>query len=130
MTKGMHMDLSKLLLPVILFVLTLGFGLWLSLSGKPYNGLLFNIHKLLALGAVILAGVQVYNLMKSLPPQGRLLALIVVTVLCAVALFASGAFLSIGKLNAQVLLNVHRIAIAVAIICVAAAIALLSRKVL
>lgn len=130
MTKGMHMDFSKLLLPVILFVSTLGFGLWLSLSGKPYNGLLFNIHKLLALGAVILAGVQVYNLMKSLPPQGWLFALIVVTVLCAVALFASGAFLSIGKLNAQVLLNVHRIAIAVAIICVAAAIALLSRKVL
>lgn len=130
MTEGMHMDLSKLLLPVILFVSTLGFGLWLSLSGKPYNGLLFNIHKLLALGAVILAGVQVYNLMKSLPPQGWLFALIVVTVLCAVALFASGAFLSIGKLNAQVLLNVHRIAIAVAIICVAAAIALLSRKVL
>ena len=130
MTKGMHMDFSKLLLPVILFVSTLGFGLWLSLSGKPYNGLLFNIHKLLALGAVILAGVQVYSLMKSLPPQGWLFALIVVTVLCAVALFASGAFLSIGKLYAQVLLNVHRIAIAVAIICVAAAIALLSRKVL
>ena len=130
MTKGMHMDLSKLLLPVILFVSTLGFGLWLSLSGKPYNGFLFNIHKLLALGAVILAGVQVYNLMKSLPPQGWLFALIVVTVLCAVALFASGAFLSISNLNAQVLLNVHRIAIAVAIICVAAAIALLSRKVL
>lgn len=130
MTEGMHMELSKLFLPVILFVLTLGFGLWLSLSGKPYNGLLFNIHKLLALGAVILAGLQVYSLMSGPSPQGWLFVLIVVATLCAVALFASGAFLSIGNWNVQVLLNIHRIAIAMAIICVAAVITLLSRKVL
>lgn len=126
----MHMELSKLFLPVILFVLTLGFGLWLSLSGKPYNGLLFNIHKLLALGAVILAGLQVYSLMSGPSPQGWLFVLIVVAILCAVALFASGAFLSIGNWNAQMLLNIHRIAIAMAIICVATVITLLSRKVL
>lgn len=122
--------LSKFLTPGIVFLLTLIFGFWLSLAGKPYNGLLFNAHKLIALGAVILAGMQIYQIMKGLSPQGGLIALIFVAVVCMVALFASGAFLSIGKLNAQMLLSIHRIAMAVEIICMAAVIYLLSGKTL
>jgi len=106
------MDFSKLFPSVILFVLTLGFGLWLSLSGKPYNGLLFNIHKLLALGAVILAGVQVYHQMKNLPFQGIFTLLVVVVVVCVVTLFFSGAMLSIGKMDYALALTIHRVGLA------------------
>lgn len=106
------MDFSKLFPSVILFVLTLGFGLWLSLSGKPYNGLLFNIHKLLALGAVILAGVQVYHQMKNLPFQGIFTLLVVVVVVCVVTLFFSGAMLSIGKMDHALALTIHRVGLA------------------
>ena len=38
--------LSILFAPGIAFVLTLAFGFWLSNSGKPYNGILFNFHKM------------------------------------------------------------------------------------
>lgn len=34
-----------------LFIFVSGF--WLSRSGKPYNGIVFNIHKLIALVAVV-----------------------------------------------------------------------------
>jgi hypothetical protein len=44
--------LSKFTLHGILFALTFAFGFGSSRAGKPYNGLLFNAHKLIALGAV------------------------------------------------------------------------------
>ncbi len=43
-----------MILPGFLFLIIIGFGLWVSKVGKPYNNLLFYIHKLIALGAVIL----------------------------------------------------------------------------
>ncbi len=51
--------ITKFALPGIGFLLTLISGFGVSSAGKPYNGILFNIHKLIALAAVILTGVQV-----------------------------------------------------------------------
>jgi hypothetical protein len=36
-------------------------GFWLSRSGKPYNGIIFNIHKLIALTAVVLFVITLYR---------------------------------------------------------------------
>jgi hypothetical protein len=121
---------SKFLTPGIVFLLTLVFGFWLSLAGKPYNGLLFNLHKLIALGAVILAGRQFYLLMKGLSPQGWLIALIVIAAIGVLALFASGAFMSIGNLDYQAMLTIHRIALPLEVISMAAIIILLIGKTL
>lgn len=120
------MDLSKLFLPVILCVLTLGFGLWLSLLGRPYNGLLFNIHKLLALGAVVLAGVQVYVLMKAAPLTVGPTLLTIVAVLGVITLFFSGAMLSVGKMEYHLTLAIHRIALVMTPIFAGAAVYWLS----
>ena len=111
MTEGMHMDLSRLLLPAILFALTLGFGLWLSLWGKPYNGLLFNIHKLLALGAAVLVGVQTFAWMRAAPTL-----LIAGAALGVVALFFSGAMLSVGRRWTALALMTHRIGLALSVV--------------
>ena len=121
---------SKFLTPGIVFLLTLVFGFWLSLAGKPYNGLLFNLHKLIALGAVILAGRQFYLLMKGLSPQGWLVALIVIAAIGVLALFASGAFMSIGNLDYKAMLTIHRIALPLEVISMAAIIILLIGKTL
>jgi hypothetical protein len=101
--------ISKFTNPGLGFLLTLVFGFWLARVGKPYNGLLFNIHKLIALGAVILSAIQIYNLLKASPMQTMLIVSIVVTVLGVVALFASGAFMSIGSLNYQAMKIIHYI---------------------
>ena len=92
------------------FVLTLVFGFWLSKIGRPYNGILFNIHKLIALGTVIITVVQVYKIFKTLESQTLITVFIVITAICVVALFASGAFMSIGNVNYNIMKTVHNIA--------------------
>jgi hypothetical protein len=105
--------LSKFLLPGVGLLLTLGFGFWLSSAGKPYNGALFNVHKLLALAAVVLAVIQFVKALKGADSLTWIIVLLVVAALCVVALFASGAFLSIGNLDYNLLLVIHRVAIGV-----------------
>lgn len=102
---------SKFILPGILFLSTLAFGLWLSRLGKPYNGLVFNIHKLAALAAVVFAAIQAWNLLKGAGVQPIAFALIAVCVLCVISLFATGAFMSVGNLPYAPLLTIHRIAL-------------------
>ena len=120
--------LSKFSFPTIGFLLTVGFGFWLGKIGKPYNGILFNVHKLFALGTVILASVMVYKSLKVLEPQSLLIISIAMAVICVVALFASGAFLSIGNLKYEVAKTIHNIAFALVIIAIATTIYLLSEK--
>ena len=101
--------LSNFLTLGIVFLLTLAFGFWLSRIGKPYNGILFNIHKLLALGAVIVA---VFEIRKTLQSEGTIPfynVLIALTGVSIIALFATGVLMSIGKLNYAVSLTIHKI---------------------
>lgn len=101
---------SEFTLPGILFLLTMAFGFWLSHAGKPYNGLLFNIHKLIALGAVVIAIVQFSKTLNGVDSPVLLIVLLVVAALCVVALFASGALMSLGKLDYSLTLTIHRTA--------------------
>lgn len=43
-------------------------------------------------------------------PQTLIIVLIAIAVICVVALFASGAFMSIGNLNYQIMKTIHNIA--------------------
>jgi hypothetical protein len=118
--------LSKFSLPIVLFLLTLAFGFWLSQVGRPYNGILFNVHKLIALGTVILAVVQIFKTAGGFDLPLTIIALVVAG-LCIVALFASGAFLSIGNLDYQVMKTIHNIALAVLVVSLALAVYFLNR---
>lgn len=111
--------LAKFTLPGILLALTLAFGVWVSLVGKPYNGLLFNIHKLIALATVVTMLLQLNKTFKAVEPQLASIILLVVAVICVVALFASGALMSAGKLDYQVMLFIHRIAIGLLVVTLA-----------
>ena len=101
--------LLKFYTPGVLFVLTVAFGFWVSYAGKSYNGILFNIHKLIALAGVIVTAMQVYQLLKTSGPDLLLIALMIVAGLCVMALFASGAFLSIGNLDYKVMKLIHNV---------------------
>jgi NADPH:quinone reductase-like Zn-dependent oxidoreductase len=64
-TKDLRMETaSKFIIPGILFLLTLAAGVWLSQSGRPLNTLIFTVHKLIALAAVMTTTVQLYGLLK------------------------------------------------------------------
>jgi hypothetical protein len=118
--------LSKFFVPTIGFLVTIAFGFWLGKIGKPYNGILFNIHKLIALGTVILATVQVYKTLKGIEPQALLLISLIGVMICVLALFASGAFLSIGNVKYETVKLIHNIALVGMVITAGSSIYLLS----
>lgn len=100
---------SEFLFSGLLLLLTLIFGWWLSRLGKPYHGLLFNVHKLSALGAVVLAGVRLSGILNALDVDAVIIGLLVLAALCVVALFTSGALMSTGKLDYGLTLTIHRV---------------------
>lgn len=113
---------GKFVLPGIVLVLTVIFGFWLSRTGKPYNGILFNVHKLIALGAVILIAAQSYNAYREIQAQALLIVCAIAAALCVAALFATGAFMSAEKFDHAVMLTIHRIALVPVLIALASAI--------
>lgn len=120
--------LSKFSVPAMGLALTLAFGFWLSKLGKPYSGILFNVHKLIALGTVVFAVLQISKTM-DLAGQPLLIAALIVAGLCAVALFASGTLMSMVKLDYALTLTVHRIAPIVLVIAMAVMIYLFTGKI-
>jgi hypothetical protein len=108
--------ITKFVAPAALFLLTLVFGFWLSRLGKPYNGPLFNIHKLLALAAVIVTALQILGALKIVEAQPILIALQILIGLCAAALFVTGALMSANKPAHDRLLTIHKIAMLLAVI--------------
>lgn len=96
---------------------TLSLGFWLSSLGKPYHGLLFNVHKLAALGAVILGVVQISRVLRGgTAPTAVLIGMLVLAAVCVLALFVSGALMSAGKLDYALMLTVHRVATPVLVV--------------
>jgi len=119
---------TKFITPGIIILLTLASGIWLRNSGKPLNTLIFTIHKLIALGAVMMAGLQFSGIIKNSGGQPGLVALLVLAGLCVMALFATGALMSIGKLSYAVLLGIHRSATILAAISTTLVVYLLSGR--
>ena len=79
----------------IFFLFILLSGFWLSRSGKPYNGLIFNIHKLIGLGAGIYLVRTVYMTHQAAPLSPTQWTAIIVTVLLFLFAVAAGGLLSI-----------------------------------
>lgn len=117
---------SKFIIPAIVFVLTIASAVWLSSSGKPLNTAIFNAHKLIALGLVVIIAIQVYGLLKNVAVQPFIIGLLVLAGLCVVALFATGALMSIGKVTYEPMRIVHIIAAVLLPIALVASIYLFS----
>lgn len=100
----------KFMLPGIAFLLTLAFGLWLSSRGRPYNSVLFNLHKLIALVTVVLLGIRAVDSIAKMSASVLIVVLPIVMAACALALFVSGALMSVGKAPYAPLLTIHRVA--------------------
>ena len=101
--------IKLMILPGYLFLIILGFGLWVSKVGKPYNNVLFNLHKLIALGAVILTALRIFKLDPFITFPNLAILLIALAVLCVIGMFASGAVMSIKDEVPTAALLVHRI---------------------
>ncbi len=91
----------------VLLLLSIGFGIWLSRVGRPLSTGILAVHKLTALAMIVfavLAAVQIFKLPNI--PSGVLPLMIVFGVL-VVALFVTGALLSIQKEANAVVCTAH-----------------------
>lgn len=109
----------------ILLLIIIGFGIWVSRSGKPYNGLLFNIHKLVALGAVILTGIRLFRLDPLSTFPIMVILLIAMAGLSVIAMFATGAVLSIQEELNPLMQWIHGVSAVVISLCFIMALLLL-----
>ncbi len=110
----------KLLASLALFVLTIAFGFWLSHSGKPLNQVILSFHKLIALGAVVLAVLFVLQWLPNSGAHTITQLLLIVLAVMVVTLFITGALLSLGKLLPGIVLTLHKLATGFAVVSAAA----------
>ena len=119
---------TKLIAAGLLFTFTLLSGLWLSHSGKPYNSVIFTIHKLIALATIIMIGISVFNLYKALDLQTFVvLVLIAASGLLFLALLITGGLLSLNISLSGIALKVHQVVPLLALVASAITISLLIR---
>lgn len=119
MVQGVDMNtiVSQNMTSVVLVVFSVASGIFLGLLGKPLNDLIFALHKIVAVGAVIVLAVRVVNLYKAGGIHALHVASFSLTGLFFVALIVSGALLSLvyGSLltlddqTLQATLRVHQI---------------------
>ena len=101
---------SRLVFTGSLFLFMLLSGVWLSNSGKPYSTLIFTIHKLIALAAIIATAVIINYLHKTADLRLSVeFSAIIVTGLLFLSLLISGALLSIGKPARELALILHKV---------------------
>lgn len=110
---------------VVIVVIT---GLWLTRSGRPYSSALLNIHKLVALAAVIAIGVLAYRANAASALQVLELAVLGLAALLVIASFASGGVVSTMKAPPAWVSWVHRIAPYLTVVAAAAAMYIVARR--
>lgn len=99
----------------LLFVLTVTSGLLLSGSGRPYPTVIFNLHKLIAVGAIFIIVRNIYHLQQAAPLRAYVgLGALLFTGLLFVALIVSGSVLSMQNggllsLQAPLLETIHTV---------------------
>jgi hypothetical protein len=81
----------------MLFVFIFLFGFWLSRSGRPINTLVLTVHKLIALGALILIGVTVYQVNQVAPLSSAAIVATVMTGVLFVITIITGGLLSLDQ---------------------------------
>jgi len=105
------MAILKIILPAVLFILVIASGFWVTRSGKPYHTGIFTLHKLAALATVVLTVINLTKLVKVMPAQSIIILMIIIAGLSVIALFATGALMSIQKDLNKAWVWVHRVGV-------------------
>ena len=100
---------SKVAYAGIGFLLTLISGVVLSKMGRPLNSAVFGAHKIIAVGTIVLIGLNIRDLARVVGLQAVHPELIWGTGLLLLALVVSGSLLSFDKLVLPLTLRVHQI---------------------
>lgn len=105
----MHTMGTRFFTAGVLFLIIFFFGFWLSRTGKPYNSLLLNVHKLIGLAAGILLVVTVYRVHQTDPISPVGLSAAVITVVFFLSLIVTGGLVSAGVQLPGLVSYVHKL---------------------
>ena len=118
---------TKMIAAGLLFLLTLISGVIVSRSGRPFSIGLVTVHKLIAVGTIVLIGMSINQLYKAV--DGRLFIEWIVLVISGIfflALIATGALLTREEMQLpELVLKIHQAAPLLALISSTTAITLL-----
>jgi hypothetical protein len=93
----------------LLFLFIFLSGFWLSHSGKPLNGIILTIHKLISLAAVVFLVITIYQINQAATLSAIGLIAGLVTGLFFLGTIIAGGLLSIGKPVPAAILTMHQI---------------------
>lgn len=94
----------------ILFLATIATGIFLSVIGRPLNGPLFTVHKLVAIGMIVISIISYINLMKKAGRVESDIKLLLIFVgISLVIVLVTGGLLSFDKFPILPLKIIHGI---------------------
>lgn len=117
---------SNIIIALSLFIISFVFGIWLSRLGKPLNVVVFTVHKIAAVLALVFTVIIIYNLQKPVSLGTTEVSSIIVTVLFLLLTVISGVLLSFNKPVNNSLLLIHKISPVITIALSAVTVYLLS----
>ena len=100
---------SKALAAGLFFLFIFLSGFWLSQSGKPLNSLIFTIHKLIAVAAVVFLATTLHRSNQVAPLSTVALIASAVTGVCFLGTIVTGGMLSIDKEMPEAVLTMHQV---------------------
>ena len=107
---GRHMTSEQMrIAAIVAFVVILGSGIWLSRLGRPLNGLLLNVHKLVGLGAAVYLMLNLYQTHQSVGLTGATLITGVITGLLFLTTGIIGGVLSTDRPVQTILKRLHQV---------------------
>jgi len=112
----------------ILFLLIIISGIWLTKTGRPYQNILFSVHKFVSLLTVVLGAIMVYNLQKSTEISALATTLMIVAGIIFIILIVTGGLLNLDKPFYETLRITHRILSPITVILTVVVFYLLLKK--
>ncbi len=97
MEGNLNALLPRIIVTGLLFILVFVSGFWLANSARPINTIILTIHKLIALGALILIGVMIYQVNQVAPLSSATIVATVITGVFFVVTIIVGGLLSLEQ---------------------------------
>ena len=106
----------KIIISSILLLLLLVAGIYIHRTGKPYNTMVFTVHKLFTVAVVVLLAIVFVQVFRSAGLSSGQIAILSVMILAIVVLMVSGGMMSLDK-KQIVMLWLHRLSTAAFLVC-------------
>lgn len=116
---------AEIIISGVLFIVSIVFGIWTSKLGSPLNKVVFTVHKLASVAAVVFIVIEISTLLKELTPGLLELCLMIFAGSSIVVSIVTGVILSLDKPVDKQVLNIHWAASVLSIITSFAAVYIL-----